>query len=172
MSAEASQNSSNDVEISENEGNLQITFNDRRDFSLFLRKIAIHKHQPLDENVLDDVMDCDWTFYAVASAFEAYATNNPLSEEKKIVTANGEEISLAFDGTATISSDSYVFKLIVEKLRKKIENGPCMEKVERASDHRLLLKKFFAPYLITDEQADNIVKELEMRTDCLYGRLR
>ena len=153
------------ITVEEVGGKLQVTFEDPLDWAQFLRKIAIHKHTRSqdDANFLDDVMDCDSLFFAASSANEAYASRKPETELSKLIP---------FAGSGSLQSDSFTFKLIFDALKQKIEKGPCIGEKVGFTDHRLFIKAYFAPFLITDEQADNVVKDLKMRTDQLYGRAR
>jgi len=67
------------VNVSEIDGKINVVFNDPTDWVLFLRKIAIHKHlkEEISADILDDVIDCDHIFFAVAEANEAFVKSLP-----------------------------------------------------------------------------------------------
>ena len=165
MSKEAEEYLKNKINIVEKSGKLHVVFNDPVDLALILRKIAIHKHTryPDDYDHLDDVMDCDSLLFSLSSANEKYVSKNPKGQVWDLVP---------FHNSGFIKTDSPAYKIIFASLKRKFENGPCIENTKENIDHRMFVKSFFAPYLITDHQAQEIVDDLGMDSNKLYGRAR
>lgn len=180
------------VNLTEENGEIRLTFKNSDDWVNFLRKIAIHKHlrEEDEANFLDDVMDCDSLFYAVSAANERLIQQKP--SLKKSYT-------LPFEETGFLETGSFTYDIVLQKLKQKLERGPCFEErdtpeirnylakqsqtdleefeeyaseFDGATDNRRLIKAYFAPFLISDKQADEISQILGMRTDGSYGRAR
>ncbi len=149
------------------DGKLHVIFPHPTRLAGVLRKVGIHKFtrnlNERDRDLLDDVMDCDPDLLSLSLANEG------------IVTGSKEPmfgVQPPFYGTGYIETDTHFYNIIFESLKRKVQNGPSREPYPNGTNHRRFIKSFFAPFLITDEQADEIVEKLNMSKVCLYGRLR